>query len=169
MALAQGIELRGVCFAYGKELEPVLEAIDLSIAAGKITAVMGSSGAGKSTLTDLLIGLIVPDRGEILVDGQRLDRQLLPRWRRSVGYVPQDSFLFHDTIRSNLLWAQPDASEEEIWEALRMGAADRLVSDLDEGLDTIVGDRGEPAFGWRKAAAGSGKGPFGSADTAFAG
>ncbi|MBI5248499.1 MAG: ABC transporter ATP-binding protein [Desulfomonile tiedjei] len=141
--LKKEVELRGVSFRYEKaDTRPVLQGIDLTLPAFQTTVILGPSGGGKSTLADLLIGLLTPDDGEILVDGTRLDGALLHAWRRSVGYVPQESVLFHETIRENLLWARPEAQEEEIWEALRLAAADEFVSELPQGLDTIVGDRG---------------------------
>lgn len=142
VAVQGAIELQGVEFRYAPELEPVLKGVDLTIPAKRLTAVLGASGAGKSTLADVLLGLVVPDRGRVVVDGRALDREWLPRWRRSVGYVPQESFLFHDTLRANLLWAKPDATEDELWQALRLAAADEFVSELADGLDSVVGDRG---------------------------
>ena len=102
---------------------------------------MGPSGSGKSTLADLLLGLIVPARGRVLVDETPLTPDLLPAWREQIGYVPQDSFHFHDTVRANLLWARPEASEAELWEALEVAAAG-FVARLPQGLDTVLGDRG---------------------------
>jgi len=141
--LETGIEFRDVSFAYDKsDPRPVLDSVDLFIPAFQTTVVLGPSGGGKSTLADLLIGLLRPDEGGILLDGKLLERDLVHSWRQSVGYVPQESMLFHDTIRNNLLWARPDAREEDVWHALRLAAADEFISRLPEGLDTIVGDRG---------------------------
>jgi ATP-binding cassette, subfamily C, bacterial len=105
-------------------------------------AIVGRTGAGKSSLADLLLGLLSPDNGTLLVDGIPLDGALLGHWRRSVGYVPQDNFLFNDTIRANLLWAYPEASEDDFREALSIAAADGFIGKLPEGLDTVVGERG---------------------------
>jgi ATP-binding cassette subfamily C protein len=77
----------------------------------------------------------------VLVDGTPLTPQLLPAWRDQIGYVPQDSFHFHDTVRANLLWARPEASEAELLEALEIAAAG-FVARLPQGLDTVLGDRG---------------------------
>jgi ATP-binding cassette subfamily C protein len=118
-----------------------LVSVSLSIAAGQTTAIVGPSGSGKSTLADLLLGLIVPEQGRVLVDETPLTPDLLPSWRDQIGYVPQDSFHFHDTVRANLLWARPEASEGELWEALEIAAAG-FVARLPQGLDTVLGDRG---------------------------
>lgn len=107
-----------------------------------MTAVVGPSGAGNSTLADLILGLLSPEKGMVTIDGKALTGSLLHRWRRSVGYVPQETFLFHDTIRANLLWALPNAADADLWSTLRMAAADEFVSQTSRGLDTIVGDRG---------------------------
>ena len=121
--------------------EPVIAGVTLSIPAGQTVAVVGPSGAGKSTLADLVLGLVPPSAGRITVDGMALTQERLPAWSCQVAYVPQDPFLFHETIRANLLWAAPSATEAEMWTALEASAAD-FVARLPQGLDTIVGDRG---------------------------
>lgn len=123
-------------------VEPVLKHVSLDVPAGKMTAIAGPSGAGKSTLADLLLGLIEPAGGEVRIDGVPLTGPNARRWRRSVAYVPQDPYLFHDTIRANLAWARPGAAEAEMWQALRLAAAAEFVAALPEGLDTVAGDRG---------------------------
>jgi ATP-binding cassette subfamily C protein len=141
--LRQGIQLKDVSFAYSVEGEiPAIQDLTLMIEAGKTTAIVGPSGAGKSTVADLVMGLIVPDRGQVLVDGIPMGTEQMGSWRRQIGYVAQDTFLFNDTIRANLLWACPEASDEEINQALRSAAAEMFVSELPEGVETILGDRG---------------------------
>ena len=141
--LELGMELRAVSFSYNKDKGSyALCEVDLAVPAQRMTAVVGPSGAGKSTLADLIMGLISPDTGMVLIDGAPIAGELLHVWRQSIGYVPQETFLFHDTIRSNLLWAQPDASGEELWRALRLAAADGFVEQMPSGLDTVIGDRG---------------------------
>jgi ATP-binding cassette subfamily C protein len=143
LRVQQEIRLSGVGFRYDKKLGPgTLEGLDLVIPAGSTIAIVGRTGAGKSTLADLLLGLLTPDNGTLLIDGVPLDGELLVRWRRSIGYVPQDNFLFNDTIRTNLLWAYPEAREDELREALSIAALDAFVAKLPDGLDTMVGERG---------------------------
>ena len=115
--------------------------VDLVIPAQRTTALVGPSGSGKSTIADLLTGLLQPDSGEIEVDGHSLSASDLPAWRRGIGYVPQEVFLFHDTVRANLLWACPEAEESEVWQALERAAAD-FVRQLPKGLETEIGERG---------------------------
>ena len=123
---------------------PVLKDVSLKIPAGKITAIAGPSGSGKSTLANILLGLLEPRGGEVRVDGVPLAGSNARRWRRSVAAVFQDPYLFHDTIRENLRWARPEATEAEMWRALRLAAAEEFVAALPKGLDTVTGDRG----GW---------------------
>ena len=146
---SEGIELReaarleGVSFAYQDSGEPlVISDLDLTLPAGKTTAIVGPSGAGKSTIADLVMGLIQPDEGRVLVDERPLRAEQRRAWRGQIGYVPQDTFLFHDTVRENLLWARPGASDGEILEALRLAAAEDFVSRLPKGMETVLGDRG---------------------------
>jgi ATP-binding cassette subfamily C protein len=143
MPLSRDIQLRKVTFHYDENsVRAALDRIDLIIPARLTTALVGPSGAGKSTLADLLMGLLRPGSGEVLVDGRRLtDRDVIP-WRRHVAYVPQETFLFHDTVRANLQWAQPGATDAEIWRALEHAAADGFVGKLPAGLDTVLGERG---------------------------
>jgi ATP-binding cassette, subfamily C, bacterial len=140
-ALAHEIRLERVSFRYEIERPLVLDDLSLTIAAGKVTAIVGSSGAGKSTVVDLVNGLLSPLTGRVLVDGLELTPQAAKSWRRHVGYVAQDTVLFHDTVRANLRWANPDATEQEMQESLGLAAAD-FVFALPKGLDTTVGDRG---------------------------
>jgi len=101
---------------------------------------MGASGAGKSTLADVLMGLLALDEGHLLVDDKVIAGKDRIAWRHSVAYVPQEVFLFNDSIRNNLLWGWADASEEELRFALQRAAADLL--DLPRQLDIPVGDGG---------------------------
>lgn len=140
--LRNKLELREVSFSYQAGHAPALRAISLSVPAGSILALVGPSGSGKSTLADLAMGLLAPDSGKIVIDGVVLAPDSVSGWRRAIGYVGQDAPLFHATIRENLLWARPDATEPEMIEALRSAAADGFVSALPRGLDTVVGDRG---------------------------
>ena len=141
--LRDGIRFEGVSFAYGGEGGvPAITELDLEVQAGETVAIVGPSGAGKSTVADLIIGLLVPNRGRMLVDEVPLGPERMRSWRDQIGYVAQDTFLFHDTIRANLLWACPKANEEEIDWALRMAAAEEFVRDLPKGVQTILGDRG---------------------------
>jgi ATP-binding cassette subfamily C protein len=149
--LKQSIRFDGVAFSYDDQGRiPVISNLDFVIKAGETTAIIGLSGAGKSTIADLLMGLIVPNKGRILVDEVELTPERMKPWRDQIGYVPQDTFLFHDTLKNNLLWAKPDANEEEINQALRFSAAEEFVFGFPKGLETILGDRGVLVSGGEK-------------------
>ncbi len=139
--VTQAISLENVTVSYTGRDTPALDQVSVSFPVKTTTAIMGHSGAGKSTLADVLIGLLASDSGEVYIDGTPLKREGRMRWRQSVAYVPQEVFLFHDTIRQNLLWGNPKASESELINALQLAAAD-FVLKLPLGLNTIVGDGG---------------------------
>jgi ATP-binding cassette subfamily C protein len=139
--LGSALECRHATFTYGSE-QPALQDVSLRVAAHATTAIVGPSGAGKSTVADLLMGLVTPAHGVVTIDGHLLTPERLRSWRDQIGYVPQDCLLFHDSVRGNLLWGSPSATEEQMWEALTRAAAADFVRSLPRALDTVVGDRG---------------------------
>ena len=139
-ALREPVAFRDVTYLHAGEAG--VSGLDLLIEPGSFVGITGPSGAGKTTFCDLLIGLYPPQSGAVLVGGLPLEGTTLAGWRRSVSYVSQDPFLFHDTIRRNLLWARPEADGCDIWDALKLAGADALVRRLDGGLDAVVGERG---------------------------
>lgn len=136
------IRLDHVSFRHVKNAPQALSDVSLCLPNGTLTVLTGPSGAGKSTLLDLLAGLLLAKRGQIWIDHRELTGDILPVWRRSVAYVLQEPFLFHSSIRSNLIVAKPDANDAELREALHLAGAARFVDALPEGVETIVGDRG---------------------------
>lgn len=141
LPITNAITLSEVSVTYSGRQQSALNAISLCFPVRTTTAVMGASGAGKSTLADVLMGLIAPDSGELSVDGKKVTGNSRHAWRKHVAYVPQEVFLFHDSIRRNLLWGQPDATEDDLRLALQRSAGE-FVFQLPEGLDTVVGDGG---------------------------
>jgi ATP-binding cassette subfamily C protein len=119
-----------------------IEGVSLTIAPAEVVGITGPSGAGKTTLADILVGLFPPQEGRITVGGMILDGPMLPSWRDRVSYISQDPFLFHDTVRRNLNWVNPQLSDEEIWDALSLVGADTVVRGMASGLDTPLGERG---------------------------
>jgi ATP-binding cassette subfamily B protein len=123
---------------------PVVRDIDLRIAAGETVAFVGQTGAGKSTLAKLITRFYDPTAGRVLIDGHDLREVTLGSLRRQLGVVPQEPFLFAGSLRYNIAFACPDATDEEVWEAVRaVGLAD-VVERMPDGLDTVVHERGQP-------------------------
>lgn len=116
--------------------------LDLTLEAGSFVGVTGASGAGKTTFADLLVGLTAPDTGTITVGDRALAGAARRQWAAAIAYAPQDTFLFHDSIRANLAWANPSASEADMCAALGLVGASALVDRLAQGLDTVVGAQG---------------------------
>ncbi|HEX5577400.1 MAG TPA: ATP-binding cassette domain-containing protein, partial [Gemmatimonadaceae bacterium] len=129
---------------------PVLRGVSFVANAGSTTALVGSSGSGKSTLIGLVMAFNRPDSGEILVDGRRLDTLRLRDYRSQLGVVLQDNFLFDGTIRENIAFARPAASEEEIREVSRIAHCDEFINGFEHGYDTIVGERGVKLSGGQR-------------------
>ncbi len=142
MSLTRELAAENISFTYSEGRVPAVRELSLVIPAGKVVALVGPSGAGKSTIADILMGLVMPDSGTLRLDGRPLGPEGVRGWRDQIGYVAPDTFLFHDTIRANLKWARPDASEDEMLAALRQASVLDFVAGLKDGLDTVVGDRG---------------------------
>ncbi|MEM9853786.1 MAG: ABC transporter ATP-binding protein [Pseudomonadota bacterium] len=146
LPLKDAIRGRNISLALGEAEKPILDDVSFEIPAGRITALSGPSGAGKTTLADVITGLLTPDRGEIDIDGAPLDETRREAWKGSLAALPQQTFLFVDTIRANLLLAKGDATEAELQEALKLAAAD-FVFDLPAQLDTVIGAGGRQFSG----------------------
>ncbi|GAA0318772.1 hypothetical protein GCM10010302_67290 [Streptomyces polychromogenes] len=127
--------------------EDVLRKVSFRIEPGTLTALVGPSGAGKSTLATLIPRLYDTDHGSVRIGGADVRDLSFATLRRTVGMVTQDSHLFHDTVRANLTLADPEATDEDLWHALRRARVDGLVRSLPEGLDTVVGERGHRLSG----------------------
>jgi ATP-binding cassette subfamily B protein len=144
------LEFRDVAFRYAGAEQPVLSGISFRVAAGETTAIIGSTGAGKSTLVNLVARLFDASEGAVLVDGvdvRELDPDLL--WGR-VGYVPQQAFLFSGTVASNLRFGRPDATDEELWEALEVAQASGFVQTMPEGLESPIAQGGTNVSGGQR-------------------
>ena len=120
----------------------VLSGVSFTAEPGQMVALVGPSGAGKTTVTHLVARLYDARSGAVRVGGQDVRDVTLESLEDAVGYVTQDAHMFHDTIRANLVYARPGATDDEIWAALEAGQVGTLVRSLPDGLDTVVGDRG---------------------------
>lgn len=143
------ISFRGVHFAYDPRRE-ILHGVDFSIPGGKTLAVVGPSGAGKSTLARILFRFYDISAGDVTVDGQGIRAVTQESLRRAVGIVPQDTVLFNDTIRYNIAYGRPSASQSEIEDAARRAQIHDFIASLPDGYETMVGERGLKLSGGEK-------------------
>jgi len=136
------IELDGVTFSYTDDGVPVLEGVDLAIRSGETIALVGETGAGKSTIVKLVARFYDPQRGDVLVDDLRLPDLDASAYRRNLGYVPQEAFLFSGTIRDNIAYGRFDATDAEVEQAARAVGAHEFIARLPNGYLTLVTERG---------------------------
>ncbi len=147
--IAGSITFKDVHFEY-EENAPVLNGVSFEAAAGTTTALVGSSGSGKSTILSLVLNFIQPNKGRILVDGVDLQEIKLRDYRRNLGVVLQENFLFDGTILDNVKFANPQASFDAVKEACRVAYCDEFIARFEKGYDTIVGERGVKLSGGQK-------------------
>jgi subfamily B ATP-binding cassette protein MsbA len=145
----QAVAVKGLTFSYVPEA-PVLRDISLSIRAGETVALVGPTGAGKSTLADLVCRFYDPQKGSVEMDGIDLRRFRQRSYYNKLAIVPQEPFLFNDTIRANILYGKPGASEAEIEAAARAAAIHDEILALPQGYDTVVGERGTKLSGGQR-------------------
>lgn len=144
------LALADVDFTYPGQNRPALDSVSFSIPAGKTLALVGTSGAGKTTTAQLLMRFWDPDRGRISLNGADLRDYRLDDLRRQIALVAQDTYLFNDTLRRNILIARPDAGEAELDSAIRHASLSELVESLPDGLDSEVGERGTSLSGGQR-------------------
>jgi ATP-binding cassette subfamily B protein len=142
------VEFRNVSFSYNSH--PVLQDVTIDIPAGRTVAIVGATGAGKTTLANLLVRLYDPTSGQVLIDGVDVRELELADLREIVGFVPQETFLFSDSLRENVALARDDASDEEVDYAVRTSRLANDLGQLTHGLDTVLGERGVTLSGGQK-------------------
>tara|TARA_B110000914_G_C15516558_1_gene473941 strand:+ start:1674 stop:3407 length:1734 start_codon:yes stop_codon:yes gene_type:complete len=143
------ISFKDVCFAYEDEKE-VLHSISFEAKAGETIALVGSSGSGKSTIAGLVATFINPDKGTITIDGNPLTTVTLDSYRKHLGVVLQDEFLFEGTIKENILYARPDADETQLKEAVIAAYVNEFTDRFEDGLNTLIGERGVKLSGGQR-------------------
>ncbi len=134
-------EFTDVRFGYNPDRE-ILHGVSLSVKPKQTVAIVGGTGSGKSTIFQLINRFYEPTSGSVSLDGQRLNHYSKASLRDNIAYVTQDAFLFATTVRENLLLGKPDATDDDLWSALRLACAEDFVRRLDQGLDSEVGERG---------------------------
>lgn len=140
IAFDGSVELRGVSFSFGGQ--PILRQVDLTIAQGDQVAIVGPNGAGKSTIVHLLLGFYRPQHGQVLATSIPFDEIDIRELRRSIGIVPQRPQFFAGTVRQNIAYGSPSATQEEIDAASRLALADEVIAGLPDGYDTAIGEHG---------------------------
>lgn len=146
--LTKGIVLSHVTFSYADRV--IIRNLSLKIPVRQITAIYGPSGSGKSTLADIVMGLRTPAQGDVFIDDENLQDLNLLSWRRTLGYVPQDSFLLHDSIRNNVSLGLPSLTDREVEKALKRANCWDFVTQQDQGLDHIIGEGGSRLSGGQR-------------------
>ena len=143
------IQFNNVSFSYEKGSEVVHE-INFLAPQGSVTALVGTSGSGKSTIASLVASFITANSGTITVDGNDISKVNLESFRSQLGVVLQDDFLFEGTIRENILFARPDATEEQVLAAVKTAYIEEFTDRFDNGLDTVIGERGVKLSGGQR-------------------
>jgi len=144
-----GIQFDHVFFSH-KGRSKTIRDISITFEKSKTTAIVGPSGGGKTTIADLLLRLYDPDKGEIKIDGFNLKEYALSSWLSRIGFVSQDTFVFHDTVKNNIAFSPDKYSDEEIIEAAQAANAHNFILEFPQGYDTIVGERGMKLSGGQK-------------------
>jgi ATP-binding cassette subfamily B protein len=143
------LSLQDLSFSYHEEV-PILRDLNIDIEAGKVTAIVGATGSGKSTLLKLLLRFYEASSGRILLDGKPLPSIRVADLRSAIAFVSQDVFLFHGTVRENIAYGRPGATEEDIVAAAKTAEAHEFIQELVHGYDTIVGERGHKLSGGQR-------------------
>lgn len=141
--IKNSIELRHILYAYPDSDKPVLQDAELTIPVGKSVGIVGASGAGKTTVVDIMLGLLLPQEGQVLVDNVDI-QESYAGWLSHIGYIPQMIFMLDDTIRANVAFGiqESQIDDKMVWKALQEAQLADFVSELPQGLDTTIGERG---------------------------
>ncbi|WP_424099180.1 ABC transporter ATP-binding protein [Moorena producens] len=148
--LREDIEFKSVSLSYSNDENFALKNLTFTLPQNKVTALVGESGAGKSSIVDLFIGLYQPTAGDIVVNGRPLADYRLEDWRRDIGVVSQDTFIFNDSILENLRYGRPSASLDDVVEAAKAAQAHTFILALPDGYETVVGERGYKLSGGQR-------------------
>ena len=143
------VTFKEVSFSYEKGKE-VLHNISFESRAGSVTALVGSSGSGKTTIAGLVASFLKPNEGQVLIDNQDLAKISLSSYRKNLGVVLQDDFLFEGTIRENIMYPRPKASEDQVINAVKAAYVDEFADRFDDGLETLIGERGVKLSGGQR-------------------
>lgn len=164
--LHEAIQFKDISYKYPSGESYVIENASMTISRGQAVGIVGKTGSGKTTSVDILLGLLVPQQGQVLVDGVDI-RDDISGWLHQIGYIPQEIFMLDDTIRANVAFGEPDVSDDEVWRALKEAALDDFVRSLPDGLDTEIGERGMRLSGGQKQRIGIARALYHDPDVLF--
>lgn len=149
MIFEHDLRIENISFRYANNTKYIFKNAYLSINKNKSIAFIGASGAGKTTLADIILGLITPDKGDVLVDGKSIYSNL-NGWHSTIGYIPQTIYLMDESIRDNIIFGNDEYDEKSVWNCLEIAQISDFVRSLPNGLDTYVGDRGVKLSGGQR-------------------
>ncbi|EGQ8141745.1 ABC transporter ATP-binding protein [Vibrio cholerae] len=166
LTLKQTIQLKQVTFSYPNKLQPALNNFNITIPANSVIGIVGPSGSGKSTAIDILLGLIAPQKGQLIIDNTPITEQNIRAWQSSIGFVPQSIFLSEGSIAENVAFGIPekDIKLDQVHKALSLAHLDELVHSLDQGIHTKVGERGVQLSGGQRQRIGIARALYEEAD-----
>ncbi|MFJ5672749.1 thiol reductant ABC exporter subunit CydD [Bacillus safensis] len=141
------LTLQDICVQHDEHAPYSIQDVDLTVKGKKKIGIIGASGSGKSTLTDVLGGFVEPSAGEIILNGKPLAHLQLAAWQKEVVYMPQHPYLFHMTLRENIRFYEPNATDEDVERAVQEAGLSQLVADLPNGLDEVIGEQGRGLSG----------------------
>jgi subfamily B ATP-binding cassette protein MsbA len=144
------VELKDISFAYENNEGDVLKSINLNFAGGKMTSLVGHSGSGKTTILNLIPRFYDPHTGDILIDNQSIYKSSLKSLREKISLVSQETTLFDDTIKNNIKYANPDATDEELLHVAKLSSCDEFIEKLPNKYDTLIGENGIRLSGGEK-------------------
>lgn len=166
LKIKHNIELKDISFRYDEKQDIVINNVNIIIPTNKTVGIVGASGSGKSTIIDIILGLILPDEGQIFADGVPLKDRKLREWQNNIGFVPQSIFLSDTSIRENIAFGLPlsDIDEIKVNQAIKMANLEELIKKLPNGLDTRVGERGVQLSGGQRQRVGIARALYNNAD-----
>ena len=164
--LKDKVLFNNISYRYPSGETYVLDGASMEVKKGQSVGIVGTTGSGKTTSVDILLGLLVPQEGQVLVDGVDI-RDDMAGWFSQIGYIPQEIFMLDDTIRANIAFGEEDVSDDEVWRALEEAALDDFVRTLPEELDTEIGERGMRLSGGQKQRIGIARALYHDPDVLF--
>ncbi len=145
LEIKNGIELKNICYKYPETSKYILQDASIEVKVGEAIGIVGTTGAGKSTIVDVMLGLLHPEKGQVLADGKDvLTEENYRKYLKNIGYIPQNIFMLDDTIKHNIAFGVPDdeIDENRLWEVIKEAQLEDFIKGREDGLDANIGERG---------------------------